>query len=896
MIYRFSSRRQHLDESFLNDRLVDAISYDRIAGYFSSSILEVAGEKLEGMQGTVRVVCNSHLDEQDVKTARAALAAMRKEWCASEPENYGSQSRDRFARLFEFLKSGKLKVKVLPENAFGLIHGKAGIITKRDGTQTAFMGSANETYNAWKLNYELVWEDESPEAVQWVKEEFEALWHHANAMDLDDFIIKDIGRISNRTVIPSVGEWKCNPDPAAATVELPVYRSDLGLWEHQKFFVKLAFDAHLGPHGARFVLADMVGLGKTLQLAMAAQLMALIGDNPILILTPKTLIWQWQEEMKERLDLPSAVWNGKQWIDEQSIEYPITGPAGIKKCPRKIGIVSYGLITKRSEAADHLKELRYECIIVDEAHRARRRNLGSSHENERTDPNNLLEFLYEIGERTKSMLLATATPVQLYPIEAWDLLTILASGNNESVLGNKLSYWRRYAKRSLNLVNGKEHLPDNDNEQWQWIRNPFPPSEEGRDFTIIRRSLHIGDDSACVPGSEWDNLGDPDKERIRRLSRTFIIDHNPFIRHIVRRTRQFLETEINPQTHEPYLKPITVKLSGEKDIDAISLTLYLKDAYDLAAEFCHVFSKRAKGGGFLKTLLLRRVGSTLYAGKRTAEHMLWTGSNDIDAEEDDDDDTQVSTLFNDMPEDERQLLQRFLAILSKHQDQDPKYQKIQDLLHNGWLERGCIVFSQYYDSIEWLSRKLSQDFSQEIIGIYAGGQRSGFIKNGEFIRTSREHLKSMVSRGEIRLLLGTDAASEGLNLQKLGSLINLDLPWNPTRLEQRKGRIQRIGQVYDDVWIYNMRYKDSVEDRVHELLSSRLEEINSMFGQIPDCLNDMWIDVALDRIEDAKKTIDEMPRKHPFELKYDKINPVDWEECSHVLDSTERRRYLMNGW
>jgi superfamily II DNA/RNA helicase len=61
----------------------------------------------------------------------------------------------------------------------------------------------------------------------------------------------------------------------------------------------------------------------------------------------------------------------------------------------------------------------------------------------------------------------------------------------------------------------------------------------------------------------------------------------------------------------------------------------------------------------------------------------------------------------------------------------------------------------------------------------------------------------MVRTSEIRLLLGTDAASKGLNLQRLGTLINLDLPWNPTRLEQRKGRIQRIGQLKDTVHVKN---------------------------------------------------------------------------------------------
>lgn len=85
------------------------------------------------------------------------------------------------------------------------------------------------------------------------------------------------------------------------------------------------------------------------------------------------------------------------------------------------------------------------------------------------------------------------------------------------------------------------------------------------------------------------------------------------------------------------------------------------------------------------------------------------------------------------------------------------------------------------------------------IGLYAGSNRSGFWRGGRFERCDRNMLKERVRAGEIKLLLGTDAASEGLNLQRLGTLINIDLPWNPTRLEQRKGRIQRIGQARNEV-------------------------------------------------------------------------------------------------
>ena len=164
------------------------------------------------------------------------------------------------------------------------------------------------------------------------------------------------------------------------------------------------------------------------------------------------------------------------------------------------------------------------------------------------------------------------------------------------------------------------------------------------------------------------------------------------------------------------------------------------------------------------------------------------------------------------------------------------------------------------------------------------------------MRVERETIKESVRTGKLRLVLGTDAASEGLNLQRLGTLINLDLPWNPTRLEQRKGRIQRIGQVRDTVYVYNLRYRGSVEDRVHQLLSDRLENIFRLFGQIPDVLEDVWVEAAIGDIESAKRIIDAVPRKHPFELKYHRIERVDWESCATVLDARAVRDVLRIPW
>ena len=183
MMQRHSSRRNRLDQSVLTQRLTGAVSYDRIAGYFRSSLFEVAGEALASVAGPVRIICNSDLDPQDLVTAAAAQAALRRSWCAGKPEDAPPAALPRYRALYAALTSKKMEVRVLPDSAFGLIHGKAGVVRYADGSATSFMGSVNESLSAWKLNYELLWEDDSPEAIAWVQEEFDALWNDARAVE-----------------------------------------------------------------------------------------------------------------------------------------------------------------------------------------------------------------------------------------------------------------------------------------------------------------------------------------------------------------------------------------------------------------------------------------------------------------------------------------------------------------------------------------------------------------------------------------------------------------------------------------------------------------------------------------------------------------------------------------
>jgi len=932
MMQRHSSRRHRLDHAVLNKRLEGAVSYDRIAGYFRSSLFEVAGEAIAKVAGPVRIICNSDLDPRDLATAAAAQVALRRSWCAGLPEEAPPEALPRFQALYKALASGTMEVRVLPDSAFGLIHGKAGVIRRVDGSATAFLGSVNESASAWKINYELLWEDDSPEAIAWVQEEFDALWNDARAVDLSccPFIVNDVQRIITRRVIEPA-ELKAIEDPntfaASVAVETPVYRREQGLWPHQKYFASLALERHrLG--GARLVLADQVGLGKTVQLAMAALLIALDDPDggPILVLAPKSLLQQWQGELMELLQLPSARWNGQSWVDENDLEYPSDGAKSLGKCPRKIGLVSQGLVVRGAqETLNQLLNRRYSCVIVDEAHRARRRNLpkvdaGDDEIDERAEPNKLMDFLRQIGQNTKSMLLATATPVQLHPVEAWDLLNVLSTGN-DGVLGGwtRTSPWYR-ASHCLEIATGDAIVPSADvREGWEYVRDPLPSCEEDPAFDRIRRSLGASD-------TQWQFTPESLERMSRAIQRVQLQNgllpnygerFNPLLRCIVRRTRAYLEATINPATGEAFLPKVSVKLFGEGSEDSIRLSGYLLEAYQEAEAFSLLLQQRVRGAGFFKTLLLRRLGSSMEAGRLTVSRLLTPDISGVNDDEDDDDEDeefrpqvgrppQSVSDFKDFTSDELARLERCLELLKVGGSNDPKLDAVLGYLlgtqpgtSQRWLDLGCILFSQYYDTVRWVGNEMAKraEFAGMDIGLYAGTNRSGFWRDGKFQRCKREALKERVRGGDLKLILGTDAASEGLNLQRLSTLINIDLPWNPTRLEQRKGRIQRIGQVRTEIWIANLRYRDSVEDRVHQVLADRLEAIHGLFGQIPDTLEEVWVQIALQNEQAANQLIDRTKAtRNPFDVKYSKVDEADWETCSTVLEPMTVNEQLSQGW
>jgi superfamily II DNA or RNA helicase len=892
-IRRFSSRAGRLSHVFLKDRLAGAKRYRRIAGYFRSSIFELVDEEIETID-SIEIVCNSDLDPRDIKASRIAReTALKEKWNEGFDEIDTLMNRKRYQRLYELLKSGKVKVQVVSANDAPFLHGKAGVIESRSGAKTSFIGSLNETREGWQEHYEIVWEDQSPEGVAWVEAEFDYLW--ARSVPLPDAIVEEVGRLSRKVEV-ELANLSPADVAAAALVEAPIYRKGEELKPWQRAFVGL-FLEHRDSYGsARFVLADEVGVGKTLSLATAAMVGCLLGDGPALILAPATLCQQWQVELKDKLGLPSAVWlsSSKVWQDANGHIIKTRGAEDIRRCPFQIGIVSTGLIVQAAVEARALLECKFGTLVLDEAHKARKSRGATASGN----PNRLLEFMLAVAQRAKHVILATATPIQTDVEELWDLLEVLNQGADH-VLGRFGSQWQR-PLAAIPVLTG-EKLIEDEVAAWNWLRNPLPAKREHSLFDLIRSDLGVKPDRFYTdrPVTELDHLTRlelRDAIASRENGVGFLPRHNPILRHTVLRKRATLEdmglldriaVDIWPTEHNhlPLFQGLALPTTRDFDV-----------AYAAAKEFTNAMKKRVKSAGFMQSMMQQRICSSIASGSATAKRLL-EKRQAVPVEEEDD-----ALPFGDLPEildSERFHLEQIVESLSR-KPTDPKLDAVLYFLQErNWLELGCIVFSQYYDTAFWIAESLTARMPAERVALYAGAAKSGLFFAGEWRSVEREDIKDAVRERKIRLLVATDAACEGLNLQTLGTLINVDLPWNPSKLEQRIGRIKRIGQSRQRVDMLNLVYADTRDEKVYEALSRRMKDRYDLFGSLPDTIEDEWIDDIENLDEYFSQFTLKKRRANAFDLRYGKtVMPEGpgWEMCEKVLSRRDVVERLSLGW
>jgi len=271
--------------------------------------------------------------------------------------------------------------------------------------------------------------------------------------------------------------------------------------------------------------------------------------------------------------------------------------------------------------------------------------------------------------------------------------------------------------------------------------------------------------------------------------------------------------------------------------------------------------------GFVMTLYQQRLTSSLYAIRQSLERRQskidteLADMTDRLAELSQDDSVSEATLNEvlgpnqvdayqpqsgqgmSVIQSEKETLDTFVSDL--HQlTTDPKMDQltadIQTLQRQG--RDRILIFTQYQDTLEFIRDTLTGSHTE--VGSYSGsGGKQYDRETGEWVAVGKEVITQEFKDGNVSILVCTDSASEGLNLQNADALVNFGLPWNPMTVEQRIGRIDRIGQENDVVKIINYAYEDSVDGDIYEALEERLSLFEDVVGDMRPVLTTLEDDI-----------------------------------------------------
>lgn len=850
--------------------LSEAIRYDRCCAYFSSSVLSAAArgfarfiERLTALgedapRPAARLLVNEEMEIGDVRALveKRDTSKLEKQLLKQLVKPRELLEKRRLEMLAWLVKEGLLEVKVgIMRRGEGIVHAKFGIGTDEAGDAVVFGGSGNESGSALCANYERIevsasWQD--AERFEVHKAEFKALWSDTDpdvhTLPLPEAVRLKLIKFAPRR-IPIIEPSNAWQRQRAAMlwqfmVEAPYLPNGdracdatalVDLWPHQRNVVQET--AAAWPQGR--LLCDEVGMGKTIEaILVLRRLMAGRGVRRILILLPAGLLQQWQGELREKGGLVFPRLEGTStlvWPDERRENVETLAEA----LKQEVLLMSRESARKESQAAVLLRAEPWDLVLLDEAHAARRKE---QKETEFNSPSLLLGLLRELQlqRRARGILLLSATPMQTHPWEPWDLLSVLGVGGAWMAgFGGVRDYYLglaglRNGELSTETARAVARLIAAD------AGFPAPPMEglPVSDPEALAQKLPFLPTMKRDPVIEWLRHGSPLGRRMHR------------------NTRKTLQ-----RYHELGLP---VQAPAERTVRDIEFEYQMTEEREVYNHISRYIDQRfaalaRMGKGFVRTVYRRRASSS----PRALEESLLRRQKLLEAvirkqaysSELDPKDWPEAFDADDLPEGEGRTdllasvpkdpkvageelteVQELLNELRKLGAQDSKldvfYDVLKQIADDG---RAVLVFTEYTDTMEYLRNRLRPFYGQEL-GCYSG--KGGEVWDGrEWSKVTKDAITKALEGGLLRVLLCTDAASEGLNLQTAGALINYDLPWNPSKVEQRIGRIDRIGQKYEEVKIVNLFFKNSIDQRVYEVLRTRCHLFRHFVGAMQPVLS-----------------------------------------------------------
>lgn len=884
-----------------------AVRYDRVAGYFRSTSLAAASQGFSsfvGRQGKMRLIVGADLDTEDVKAILAGDSqrfAMKLSEELEHPETWPEGVRSGVTLLAWMVAHGYLEVRVafrihrvtgepLPHESVidGYVHEKWFLMYDEFGNRLYGTGTLNESKTALILNAENIdihcewWGEMERLRVDEAAEAFEKLWQgqlsHMPVMTLPEAVRKRLIKIAEEIDYPveidgtSAAPLLPKQPSAMERLRFGVLRDApkmpggrfVGMqtapvepWPHQAIVVQRLVETW--PYS--YLLCDEVGLGKTIEAGLAFRSLYLSGlVKRIIIAAPASLTRQWHRQMaaKVLLSFGRAV-TSPEIAHEYIFPRVETQKANSLYEPDMV-IISNGLMARQEHAQGLLEQKPYDIALVDEAHAARRQNPTkgvSAHPKYGHLYSSIRDYL---RKRTCSLWLATATPMQIDPVEVCDLIALSNRvGSFQFDPALTLEYYEILGK----IIQGE----DPEEDEWEFLRRSVNALHmQDQLYWRLYIKQCVIDGRIKTTTDRWLKYGRIPRGRDRQLLCRLLFSASPLSRVMLRHTRQLLEIyrghgQLQQNLAKRHVSPM----------QSVKFTSPEQYIYDKLEDYCaglarqisvHADHQSRNMVSFFLSFLRLRFASSFYALEQTLTRRLHkveatlkqqlileaeestSGESMLrdlvfDSEDEDDLEAVESLLKNRTKKDlqwEREQLKPIIADLTRLTGHPSKMKvlfRILDKRRNQETRRinQIVIFTRFYDTLTDIVTRLRQVDPQIRIGTYSGQGAEYYNQDaGQMISVDREEVRERFLRREIDVLVCTDAAAEGLNLQTANLLVNFDLGWNPMKVEQRIGRIDRIGQKHKDIYVLNLCYVGSAEETVYGRLLERLAEANMIVG------------------------------------------------------------------
>lgn len=858
-------------ETFYVPALSRATTYDRSVGYFRSSALSVAARGLTRFingGGTLRLLCGAEISaaDRDALLGKATLDGAFADTLAHRLVTDNEVDRRRLEVLAWLAREGRLQVRIavaVDDNGTPIVggandpyfHEKIGILRDDHGDGVAFQGSVNESAQAWTRNFESFsvygsWSEVAGHFSYWANK-FEEHW----SGKLKGFRVYELPVAARDRLIklaPDVEPGERDPEEAPPLGEdsvvahylrvaprlvgaeaLPAATVGVRMFPHQNQVVE-----RLGALYPRsWLVADEVGLGKTISAGMSLRRLLLSGRvRRALILAPANVCRQWQDELFEKFGLWIPRLDGNKIHGAHPLDVQAAGANPYAEHP--VLIASSHLARRPEQQRLVLAGSPYDLLVVDEAHHARR----SHADEDRYRPGRLLELLDKLRDTgsVKATWLLTATPMQVNQLELRDLLVhvgLQGTLADEDAFGR---YFREVAR------------DDDSKTAWAWLDSALQETprlpETGAEtvvMTDLRRRLGPVEADLIAKFGTGDLSGSAIVEQLspdgRAGLREWLDQLSPVNQYVTRHSRETLKLyRARGLLHENL---------ADRDVkpQVIPFDLQEQQLYDELDEFIDRLLEahgNKKGAGFVLTVYRRRLTSSWAAIRKTLtrrldREVLALEEELLDEAEDAAmdttsigtvDDTQAVPLTDDEITELRSYVDRMAGVF------DSKFAQLtRDLDDARSAGHSTIVFTQFTDTLDDLRNRLVGNYRSQLATFTGAGGRI-FREAEGWVDISKRDLVDAIRSRRITVLLATDAASEGLNLQACSWLINYDMPYNPARVEQRIGRADRLGQPRDVVHVRNYFVPNTVEEGVYKALADRIDNFRDLLGDLQPIL------------------------------------------------------------